>query len=172
MNEILRCMEERRSCRSYADRAVEQELLEAVLRAGTYAPTGRNLQSPKLVVTSDPAVIGRLRRLNAAVLGTEGDPFYGAPTVVSVLADSSVSTWVEDGSLVIGNLLLAAHAVGLAGCWIHRAREVFDSPEGKELLAEWGFSEAYRGVGHCILGYRADAIPEARPRKQEYIRFV
>ncbi len=169
MNEILRCMEERRSCRAYSERTPEPALLEAVLRAATYAPTGRNLQSPKIIVTSEPETVAKLRRLNAAVLGTDGDPFYGAPTVVSVLADSSVPTWVEDGSLVIGNLLLAAHAVGLAGCWIHRAREVFDSPEGRALLDGWGVSPVYRGVGHCILGYRDDAVPEARPRKADYI---
>jgi nitroreductase len=131
-----------------------------------------NRQSPIMLVAESPELIAELSRLNAEVMGMTGDPFYGAPIVVSVLADTRVRTWQEDGSLVIGNLLNAAHAVGLAGCWIHRAREVFDSPRGRELLATWGVAPEYRGVGHCILGYPKDEPKEAPPRKESYIRFL
>jgi nitroreductase len=131
-----------------------------------------NRQSPIMLVAESPELIAELSRLNAEVMGMTGDPFYGAPIVVSVLADTRVRTWPEDGSLVIGNLLNAAHAVGLAGCWIHRAREVFDSPRGRELLAIWGVAPEYRGVGHCILGYPKDEPKEAPPRKENYIRFL
>ena len=172
MNEILRCLLARRSCRAYSDRPVEREVLCEVLRAGTYAPTGMNRQSPIMLVAESPETVAELSRLNAEVMGMTGDPFYGAPIVVSVLADTRVRTWQEDGSLVIGNLLNAAHAVGLAGCWIHRAREVFDLPRGRELLAAWGVAPEYRGVGHCILGYPKDPPKEASPRKEDYIRFV
>ena len=172
MNEILHCLCERRSCRAYSDRPVERATLDEVLRAGTYAPTGMNRQSPIMIVAESREVIDELSRLNAAVMGRDGDPFYGAPIVVSVLADTSVMTWQEDGSLVIGNLLNAAHSLGLSGCWIHRAREVFDSPRGRELLAEWGVPPTYRGVGHCILGYSAVPTPEAKPRKEGYVRYV
>jgi nitroreductase len=168
MNEILKCLRERRSCRAYREDPVPEDVLDAVLCAGTYAPTGMNRQSPVMIVLRDAALIKRLSAMNAAVMGREGDPFYGAPVVVAVLADPSIPTWVQDGSLVIGNLLNAAHAVGLAGCWIHRAKEVFDSEEGKALLAGWGVDPGLRGVGFCILGYRADEMPEARPRKDGY----
>ncbi len=107
--------------------------------------------------------------LNAAVMGTTSDPFYGAPTVLIVLADPERGTYVEDGSLVMGNLMLAAHAVGVDSCWIHRAKEEFASPEGKALLKEWGLSENYVGIGHCILGYRDCEYPEAKERKSDYI---
>lgn len=169
MNEILKCLEERRSCRTFQEKQIDEETLGRVLRAGTYAPTGMNRQSPVMVVLQDRETIGRVAALNAAVMGRAGDPFYGAPTVVVVLADSRLPTWVEDGSLVIGNLLNAAHAVGLAGCWIHRAREVFDGEEGRAMLAEWGLDPSYRGVGNCILGYRAGEEPAARPRREGYV---
>lgn len=171
-NAILQALEERRSVRKYSDRQVEPEALEAILRAGTYAPTGRNRQSPIMVVVQDKDTIEQLRRMNADIMGTPGaDPFYGAPTIVVVLVDRSVSTCVEDGSLVMGNLMLAAYAVGVDSCWIHRARQEFDSDEGKALLQKWGIEGDYMGVGHCILGYRPDgaSYPEKRERKQNYI---
>lgn len=171
-NAILQALEERRSVRKYSDRQVEPEALEAILRAGTYAPTGRNRQSPIMVVVQDKDTIEQLRRMNADIMGTpDADPFYGAPTIVVVLVDRSVSTCVEDGSLVMGNLMLAAYAVGVDSCWIHRARQEFDSDEGKALLQKWGIEGDYMGVGHCILGYRPDGAPypEKRERKQNYI---
>lgn len=154
----------RRSVRKYADRPVEDEKLDKVLTAGLYAPTGMNNQAPILVAVRDKETRDRLSRMNAAVMGASGDPFYGAPCVIVVLSDPERMTWVEDGSLVLGNLMNAAHSLGLGSCWIHRAKECFDTPEGKALLRAWGVPENYRGVGNCILGYAAEE-PEAKPRK-------
>ncbi len=154
----------RRSVRKYSDRPVEDEKLDKVLTAGLYAPTGMNNQLPVLVAVRDKATRDKLSRMNAAVMGASGDPFYGAPCVIVVLSDPERMTWVEDGSLVLGNLMNAAHSLGLGSCWIHRAKECFDTPEGKALLRAWGVPENYRGVGNCILGYAAEE-PEAKPRK-------
>lgn len=154
----------RRSVRKYTDRQVEDEKLDKVLTAGLYAPTGMNNQAPILVAVRDKETRDRLSRMNAAVMGASGDPFYGAPCVIVVLSDPERMTWVEDGSLVLGNLMNAAHSLGLGSCWIHRAKECFDTPEGKALLKKWGVPENYRGVGNCILGYAAEE-PEAKPRK-------
>ena len=154
----------RRSVRKYTDRPVEDEKLDKVLTAGLYAPTGMNNQVPVMVAVRDKATRDKLSRMNAAVMGASGDPFYGAPCVIVVLSDPERMTWVEDGSLVLGNLMNAAHSLGLGSCWIHRAKECFDTPEGKALLRAWGVPESYRGVGNCILGYAAEE-PEAKPRK-------
>lgn len=154
----------RRSVRKYSDRPVEDEKLDKVLTAGLYAPTGMNNQLPVLVAVRDKATRDELSRMNAAVMGASGDPFYGAPCVIVVLSDPERMTWVEDGSLVLGNLMNAAHSLGLGSCWIHRAKECFDTPEGKALLRAWGVPENYRGVGNCILGYAVEE-PEAKPRK-------
>lgn len=154
----------RRSVRKYTDRQVEDEKLDKVLTAGLYAPTGMNNQLPILVAVRDKETRDKLSRMNAAVMGASGDPFYGAPCVIVVLSDPERMTWVEDGSLVLGNLMNAAHSLGLGSCWIHRAKECFDTPEGKALLRAWGVPENYRGVGNCILGYAAEE-PEAKPRK-------
>ena len=169
MNEVLHCLLTRRSVKKYLSQPVEEEKLEAVLEAGTYAATGMGKQSPVIVVVQKPELIAKLSKMNAAVMGTTSDPFYGAPTVLIVLADPERGTYVEDGSLVMGNLMLAAHAVGVDSCWIRRAKEEFASPEGKALLKEWGLSENYVGIGHCILGYRDCEYPEAKERKADYI---
>lgn len=169
MNETLNTLKTRRSVRAYLPKQVKEEQLQQILEAGTYAATGRGLQSPIMVVVQDPDTIAYLSKLNAAVMGTTSDPFYGAPTVIVVLADRERPTCVEDGSLVMGNLMNAAQAVGVNSCWIHRAREVFDSPEGKALLEKWGIPGDYVGVGHCILGYAKGQVPAAKPRKENYI---
>lgn len=170
MNEILKAMETRQSVRAYRPEQIDEETLNAILRAGTFAPSGMGRQSGKIVVVQDPATREILRAKNAEVIGNpDADPFYGAPTVLVVLADSTVPTWVEDGSLVMGNLLLAASALGVGACWIHRARETFDSPEGKALLQKWGIPETYRGVGNCILGYPAAEPQAKKPRKADFI---
>ena len=168
-NAVLENLQTRRSVRAFAPKQVEEDVLEAVLTAGTYAPTGMNKQSPVIVAVQDPAAVAKLSAMNAAVMGVDKDPFYGAPTVLVVLADPAVLTWVEDGSLVMGNLMNAAHAVGLASCWIHRARQMFDTEEGKALLRQWGLPDTLRGVGNCILGYAAGPLPETRPRKEGYV---
>ena len=170
MNDILYALEERRSVRAYRPEQLGEEQLNAILRAATYAPTGMNRQSPIMVVVQDAATRETLRRMNAAVMGRpDSDPFYGAPTIVVVLADKNVMTCVEDGALVMGNLMNAAYAVGVDSCWIHRAREEFDSDEGRALLRSWGIEGDYIGIGHCILGYRDGVYPAKRERKQSYI---
>lgn len=128
-NEIIKSMIERRSIRSYKSDAVPEELIDEILTAGTYAPTGRNKQAPIIIAVTDKALRDRISRINAAVMGSDSDPFYGAPVVLIVLADKTVPTYIYDGSLVMGNLLGAAHAVGLGACWIHRAKETFESDE-------------------------------------------
>lgn len=168
-NEVIKTLTERRSVRRYTKKQVEDEKLELILKAGTYAPTGMGSQSPIMVVVQDPETISLLSKLNAVAMGSSGDPFYGAPTVVIVLADKNMWTCVEDGSLVMGNLMNAAFSLGVDSCWIHRAKEVFETKEGKELLRKWGIGENYIGVGNCILGYRDGALSSPRARKSNYI---
>ena len=153
MNEAMNNLLNRRSVRSYRADQVPDELLDQVLEAGLYAPSGMNTQGVRLVAVRDPETRNLLSRLNAAVMGSTNDPFYGAPCVIVVLADPDIyGGWVEDGALALGNMCNAAHALGLGSCWIHRARQIFDAPEGKELLKKWGLPENLRGVGNCILG--------------------
>ena len=171
MNETLKTLKTRRSVRQYDPRPVEREKLEAILEAGTYAPSAMGRQSVTMAVLTKKEDIAELSALNAAVMDSSGDPFYGAPTVLIVLADAKSPHAVQDGSLVIGNLMNAASALGLGSCWINRAKEVFDSPEGKALLKKWGIKGEYTGVGNCILGY-PDEEPEMKPRKENYIYYV
>ena len=170
MNDIIQAMLDRRSCRSYKKEQIKEAELKEILLAGTYAASGMGRQSAKIVVVQDEQTIAKLRKMNAAVMGTpEADPFYGAPTILVVLADSDIRTWFADGSLVMGNLMLAASSLGVASCWINRALEMFDTPEGKDLLKKWGIGENYRGIGHCILGYADGPLPAAKERKQDFI---
>lgn len=170
MNEVLNALKERRSCRKFQPRQVSQEDLDAILEAGTYAPTGMNRQAPVIVAIQDPETVTQVSRLNAAVMGADTDPFYGAPTVLVVLADPEIRTWLHDGALVMGNLLNAAHAVGVGSCYIFRAKEVFETEEGRALLKKWGIPEHYVGIGNCILGYPAEGgIRPASPRKENYV---
>lgn len=166
MNEAIKTMLQRRSCRSYRAEQIKDEELEQILEAGQWAPSGMGAQSPVLVAVQDPALVRKLSEMNAAVMGKSADPFYGAPTVVAVLADSNRPTWVEDGSLALGNLMLAASSIGVGSCWIHRAKQVFESEEGKRLKKEWGIPDSYEGVGHCILGYPASPLPEGKERRE------
>ena len=171
-NETIENLKTRRSIRAYTEQMPPKELLEQVIEAGTYAPTGKGNQSPIIVAVTDKAMRDSLSRLNAAVMGTSSDPFYGAPAVLVVLADRKYPTYLYDGSLVMGNLMNAAHAVGLGTCWIHRAKEVFDSEAGKALLKEWGIEGDYEGIGNCIIGYPAQEAPAPKPRKADYVHFV
>ena len=166
--ETLRALKSRKSTKAYTTEQVPDTLLDEILEAGLYAPTGRNNQKAIMIAVRDKETRDQLSKLNAAVLGADTDPFYGAPCIVAVLSDPECSTWVEDGSLVMGNLLNAAHALGLGCCWIHRAREVFDSLDGKALLEKWNFSTSLRGIGFCILGYSAKE-PVTRPRAENRI---
>ena len=169
MNQVVETLTSRRSCRAYTDKQVEPEKLEQIIEAGRFAPTGGGRQPVHFVVVQDPQVIAQLSRMNAGFLGMgDIDPFYGAPTVVVVLADAEVDTCVEDGALAMGNLMNAAAALGVDSCWVHRARETFESEEGRALLAGWGLPAdgSLRGVGNCILGYRSGDLAEAAPRKE------
>ena len=162
----------RRSIRKYKPDMLPREVIEKIAEAGTYAPTGKNQQSPIIIAVTDKALRDRMSALNAAVLDLDGDPFYGAPVVLVVLAERSNPNHIYDGSLVMGNLMLAAHAMGIGSCWINRAREVFGSDEGKAILRKLGIEGDYEGIGNCILGYTDGEEPQARPRKENYIRWA
>lgn len=166
MNEVIKALHERRSVRSYTDQMPEREKIEAVVEAGLWAASGMNTQGPIIVAVTNRELRDRLSAMNAKVMGRPGtDPFYGAPAVLVVLAPREAANRVYDGSLVMGNLMLAAHALGLGSCWIHRAREEFDTPEGRAILAELGVEGDYEGIGHCILGYPAE-VPAPKPRRE------
>ena len=168
----LNVLKTRRAIRSYESRIPERELIDKILEAGTYAPTGMGQQSPIIVAVTNQELRNRLSRMNADIMGQDTDPFYGAPVVLIVLADKNIPTYLYDGSLVMGNLLNAAHAVGLGSCWIHRAKEMFDSDEGKALLKEWGIKGDYEGIGNCIIGYPAQGLPAPKARKTDYIHYI
>lgn len=165
MNEAMNNLLTRRSVRRYKETQVPDDLLDQVLEAGLYAPTGMNTQNIVMVAVRDKETRDLLSKLNAAVMGSDRDPFYGAPCVIVVLGYADGYPVVENGSLVLGNLMNAAHAIGLGSCWIHRAKQVFEAPEGKELLKKWGLSPDLVGVGNCILGF-ADEDPAPKPRKE------
>lgn len=170
MNEVIKALCERRSCRSYQSRPVEASVLDEILRAGTYAASAMGRQPTKIVVLQKAEDVAELERMNAAVMGNPGaHPFYGAPVVCVVLVQADRPTGVEDGSLVMGNLMNAAHALGVGSCWIHRAREEFESDEGKRLLKKWGIEGEWRGVGHCILGYAEGECRPAAERKADFV---
>lgn len=171
-NSTLEVLKTRRAIRKYKPETPKACCLAKVLEAGTYAPTGMGRQSPIIVAVTDPETRNLLSQLNAEVGGMKGDPFYGAPVVLVVLADRKVPTYLYDGSLVMGNLMNAAHAEGLGSCWIHRAKEVFDSPQGKELLKKWGIEGDYEGIGNCIIGYPEGPAPQPKPRKENYIYHI
>ena len=172
MNETIKNLVERRSCRNYKSEQIKDEELSEILKAGEYAPTGMGMQSPKMIVLQNKEIIQRLSKLNAKVMGRDIDPFYSAPTVIVVLADKTKYTYIEDGSLVLGNLMNAAHSLGIGSCWIHRAKEEFATEEGKELLKKWNISDNYVGIGHCILGYPSEKLQEPKPRKEDYITII
>ena len=166
--EALENILKRRSIRSYKNEMIDEEILDKILEAGTYAPTGMNRQSPIIIAVTNKEMRDRLSRLNAAVMNSDRDPFYGAPVVLVVLADKTKMTYLYDGALVMGNLMHAASALGVGSCWIHRAKEVFASDEGRAILKELGIEGEYEGIGNCILGY-ANGEPEAKPRKEAYV---
>lgn len=167
MRDAIEVLNSRRSCKKFDGRQIPEDKLDIILKAGMNAPTGRGAQSPVMVAVRDEKTVKKLSQMNAAVMGAATDPFYGAKTVIVVLADKNIPTYLYDGSLVMGNLMNAAEAEGIQSCWIHRAKEEFESEEGKKLLAEWGIAGDYEGIGHCVLGY-GEKSPE-KPRKSNYI---
>lgn len=172
MNEVLQAIKERRSVRQYKPDMVPQELIEQIVEAGTFAASGHGKQSAIIVAVTDKETRDRLARMNREIMGVQSDTFYGAPVVLVVLARLDSPHRVYDGSLVMGNLMLAAHALGLGSCWIHRAKQEFEAPEGKELLRKWGVEGEYEGIGHCVIGYPAGPQPKAHPRKADYVYYV
>jgi nitroreductase len=168
MNEVLKAMKQRRSIRAFKPDAVPAELIDQIIEAGLYAASGMNRQETIIVAVTDKAVRDRLSKTNASIMGGNMDPFYGAPVVLVVLASRAYPTYIYDGTLVMQNLMLSAHSLGIGSCWIHRAKEVFMSPYGTELKKKLGIPEKYVAVGNCILGY-PETVPAARPRREGYI---
>lgn len=168
MNETMNAILTRRSVRKYTDEMPKKEDLEQIIQAGLYAASGKGGQSSIIVAVTDKALRDRLMEMNRKVGGwAEGfDPFYGAPAVLLVLAKKNTPFTVADGSLSMGNMMLAAHALGLGSCWINRAREEFETEEGREILRSLGVEGEYEGVGHCVVGYAADTLPQPAPRKE------
>ena len=172
-NAVLQALRTRRSIRSYKPEQITDDELKTVLEAGTWAPTAKGLQDPWIVAVQKPELLKRICRMNAAVWGREDiDPFYGAPTYVLVFATADWVNALADGSLVLGNMMLAAHAIGLGSCWINREREMFSTEEGRALMAELGLPEGLIGVGALALGYPAAPPREPKSRKENYYRVV
>lgn len=169
MEDVVEILKKRRSIRKYKDEMVPDEILDKIIEAGTYAPTGMDNQSPIIIKITNKEVRDKLAKLNAKILGNEKiDTFYGAPVVLVVLANKDTPSYIYDGSLVMGNMMNAAFALGIGSCWIHRAKEEFELPEGKEILRELGITGNYEGIGNCIIGYPAEER-QATPRKDSYV---
>ena len=171
MNEVLKNIETRRSIRSYKPDMIPQNVLDQIIKAGTYAATGMGKQSPIIIAVTDKELREKLANANRQIGGwQEGfDPFYGAPVILIALSDKSVPTHVYDGSLVMGNLMNAAESLGIASIWIHRAKEEFESDFGKDILSKLGISGDYEGIGHVALGYAAEPAKDPAPRKENYV---
>ena len=174
MNETLKTLETRRSCRNFKQDMVKEEDLKAIIKAGTFAATGMGKQSPIIIAVTDKTLRDEISTENRKIGGwDEGfDPFYGAPVILIVLAKKDVPTHVYDGSLVMGNLMNAAQSLGVASIWIHRAREEFDSEFGKNILRRLGIEGDYEGIGHCALGYAAEPAKDPAPRKENYVYYI
>lgn len=169
---FLEIIRTRRSCRSYKPEQITDDQLNLVLEAGTYAPTSRGLQSPFIVAVQNKELLNRLAKMNAEVMGVVTNPYYDAPTYVLVFVPEDAPNGVQDASLVLENMMLAAHAQGLGNCWIHREREMFATEEGKELMAQWGLPEGLVGIGALSLGYPDGEPSPAKPRKEGYTRVI
>lgn len=174
MNETIQTLINRRSIRSYTNQQISDEDLQLILKAGEYAATGKSMQPVTMVVVQDKDTIAQLSAMNAKILGSDADPMYGAPTIIVVLSDPQISpvNYWSDGCLVMGNLMNAAASLGLGSCWINRAKEEFESPEGKALLQKWGLPEHLVGIGHCIVGYAAKPAAPPKPRKADFVKYV
>lgn len=171
MNEVIKNIEERRSIRKYKKDMIPKEIIEKIVEAGKYAPSGMGMQSSIIIAITNENLRDKLSKLNAKIMGVDTDPFYGAPVVLVVLAKKYIPTHVYDGSLVMENLMLAASSLGIGSCWIHRAKEEFETEEGKEILKSLGIEDEYEGIGHCILGYK-DEEGTLKPRKDNYIYYI
>lgn len=171
-NQFLKLIKTRRSCRRYKPEQISDEELTAVLEAGTWAPTGHGSQAPFIVAVQNEEQKQILSRMNAEIMGVDSDPYYGAPTFVLVFAPIDYANAVKDGSCILENMMLAAHAIGLASCWINREDRMFDSDEGRALMRQWGLPEGLKGIGAISLGYALREPREPKPRKEDYYRVV
>lgn len=173
MNETLKVLETRRSCRNFdKNRELPEEDIQKIIKAGTYAASGMGKQSSIIIAVTNKEMRDRLSKENAKIMGVDFDPFYGAPVILIVLADRSIPTYIYDGSLVMGNLMNAAESLGISSIWIHRAKEEFESDFGKKLLADLGIRGDYEGIGHCALGYAATELNPPAARKDNYVYYV
>lgn len=171
MSEVLEKMQTRRSIRRFKSDMLPKDAIEKIVEAGTFAASGMNLQTPVIIAVTNKEIRDKMSKANAQVMGSENDPFYGAPVVLVVLAEKK-GTYVYDGSLVMGNLMLAAHELGIGSCWIHRAKEVFEQEEWKQWLKSLGLNGEYEGIGNCVLGYVDGEYPGVLPRKDDRVYFV
>lgn len=171
-NDVLKAIRERRSIRRFKPEQVTDEELKTILEAGTWAPTGHGSQDPWIVAVQNEALRKRLTQLNAQIMGVSSDPYYGAPTLVLVFASKDNENNYRDGSLVLGNMMLAAHSIGLASCWINREDKMFETTEGKQIMKELNLPDGLMGVGALSLGYAASQPHTVKPRKEEYYRIV
>lgn len=167
-NQVIENILSRRSVRSYKDTQISDKALELILQSGEYAPSGMGKQSPVIVAVQKKETLEKLAKMNAEIMGSDSNPYYGAPTIIIVLADKNAKTYVQDGSCALENMMLAANSLGLSTCWINREYEMFNTDEGKELLKEWGLSDDLVGVGALSLGYSNGEVKEAKPRKENY----
>lgn len=165
MNEVIENMTSRRSVRAYSSKPVDRALIDEIIEAGLYAPSAMNKQDTLIIAIEDKSVRNKISKMNAAIMGSNSDPFYGAPVILLVLYNKANRNGIYDGSLVLGNMMNAAHSLGLSSCWIHRAKEEFESDEGKALLKSLGIEGEWEGVGHMALGYSASGEPKAPERK-------
>ena len=172
MNDTLKVLETRRSCRAFKPDMITDEELQAVIKAGTYAATGMGKQSPIIIAVTNKEMRDKISAENAKIAGADIDPFYGAPVILIVLANKAIGTYKYDGSLVMGNLLNAAESLGLGSIWIHRAKEEFESDFGKQILSDLGIEGDYEGIGHCALGYKAAESKTPAPRKEDYVYYI
>lgn len=172
MSEVLEKIRTRRSVRKYKPDMVPRELIDKVIDAGLYAASGVNHQSSIIIAVTDKEVRDRFAKVNAEIWGRDMDPFYGAPAVLIVLDEKDWRNHVYDGSLVMGNMMLAAHELGLGSCWVNRAKEAFEMDEFKEFLKSLGIEGEYEGIGNLILGYPDGEIGDPLPRKENRVYYV
>lgn len=181
MNTTIKDIISRRSVKKYLDKEIPLELVEQIVKAGTYAPSGMNRQSPIIIAVTNKEMRNRISQLNLDIVinnnlktsSGHSDPFYGAPIVLMVLAKKDVGTRIYDGSLVMENMMIAANSLGLGSCWIHRAKETFETEQGKQILKELGISDEYEGIGNCIIGYAdKNALKPQSPRKENYVYWI
>lgn len=171
---LLEKIETRRSVRKFKSTMIPRDVIDQIIKAGTYAATGRNHQGCKIICVTNPELRNQLSEVNRQIGGwQEGfDPFYGAPVVLIVLADKNWPTHVYDGSLVMGNLMLAAHELGIGSCWIHRAKEEFEMEIGQQLLRDLKIEGEWEGIGHCVLGYSDGDQPATPERKEDWVHYI